>query len=200
MVVEASPSWPGLSGPPPQARASTGGPDEPGHDEGEGQPATSRRGATQSHSSIINDPAPRLAALWQAIAPRMADLPIYNPKLTVQTTEFRRHGTWTVGVAVTPWFMNVVAIPDDPVAVPLPGAGVTIALPGGEIDAIVSDLDGFGRIACASLFSPMDAFDDPAVTGMTAVAALDALFGMQDAPASALDRRRLFFVGRSADR
>jgi [NiFe] hydrogenase assembly HybE family chaperone len=144
------------------------------------------------------DPAPRLAALWQAVALRMVDLPIYNPKLTVQTTEFRRHGAWTVGVAVTPWFMNVVAIPDDPAAVPLPGASVTIALPGGEIDAVVSDLDGFGRIACASLFSPMHEFDDPAVTGITAVAALNALFGVRDEPA--LDRRRLFFGGRSADR
>ncbi len=142
------------------------------------------------------DPAPRLAALWQAIAPHMADLPIYNPKLTVQMTEFRRHGPWTVGVAVTPWFMNVVAIPDDPAAVPLPGGSVAIALPGAEIEATVSDLDGFGRIASASLFSPMDVFDDPAVTGVTALAALNALFGLQDEPAPALDRRRLFFGSR----
>ena len=146
--------------------------------------------------TATDDPAPRLAALWQAIAPRMADLPVYNPRLTVQTTEFRRHGAWTVGVAVTPWFMNVVAIPDDPAAVPLPGGSVAIALPGGEIEAIVSDLDGFGRIASASLFSPMEAFDDPAVTAVTAVAALNALFGIEDEPAPALDRRRLFFGGR----
>jgi len=144
-------------------------------------------------NSLPMDPAPRLAALWQAIAPRMAELPIYNPKLIVQTTDFRRHGTWTVGVAVTPWFMNVVAIPDDPAAVPLPGGSVAVALPGGEIEAIVSDLDGFGRIASASLFSPMDAFDDPAVTGVTALAALNTLFGIAEEPAPALDRRRLFF-------
>jgi [NiFe] hydrogenase assembly HybE family chaperone len=141
----------------------------------------------------LNDPVPRLAALWQAVAPRMADLPIYNPRLTVQVTEFRRHGPWTVGVAVTPWFMNVVAIPDDPAAVPLPGATATIDLPGGEIEAIVSDLDGFGRIACASLFSPMDAFDDPAVTRITALAALNALFGIDEKASPQLDRRRLFF-------
>ncbi len=147
-------------------------------------------------SVVPLDPAPRLAALWQAIAPRMADLPIYNPKLIVQTTEFRRHGPWTVGVAVTPWFMNVVAIPDDPSALPAPGGSVAISLPSGEIEAIVSDLDGFGRIASASLFSPMDAFDDPAVTGVTALAALNALFGIEEEPAPALDRRRLFFGGR----
>jgi [NiFe] hydrogenase assembly HybE family chaperone len=153
---------------------------------------------THDGSPVGIDPAPRLAALWQAIAPRMADLPIYNPKLTVQTTDFRRHGTWTVGIGVTPWFMNVVAIPDDPATLPAPGGTMAIALPGCEIEAIVSDLDGFGRIACASLFSPMDAFDDPAVTAATAMAALNALFGVANAPAPALDRRRLFFGGRTA--
>jgi [NiFe] hydrogenase assembly HybE family chaperone len=146
------------------------------------------------------DPGQRLAALWLAVAPRMADLPIYNPKLNVQATEFRRHGSWTIGVVVTPWFMNVVAIPDDPAVLPGPGGKLTIALPGAEIEAIVAELDGFGRMACASLFSPMDAFDDPAVAGVTALAALDALFGSEDGAAPPLDRRRLFFGSRSAGR
>jgi [NiFe] hydrogenase assembly HybE family chaperone len=71
-----------------------------------------------SHPVAPDDLASRLAAIWKAIAPRMADLPIYNLKLTVQTTEFRTHGPWTVGVVVTPWFMNVVAVPDDPAVLP----------------------------------------------------------------------------------
>jgi hypothetical protein len=41
-----------------------------------------------SHPAAPDDLASRLAAIWKAIAPRMADLPIYNLKLTVQTTEF----------------------------------------------------------------------------------------------------------------
>jgi [NiFe] hydrogenase assembly HybE family chaperone len=153
-----------------------------------------------SHPVAPDDLASRLAAIWKAIAPRMADLPIYNLKLTVQTTEFRTHGPWTVGVVVTPWFMNVVAVPDDPAVLPSAGATVTIALPGGGIDAIVADLDGFGRLACASLFSPMDAFDDPAVTDATARAALAALFQPEHAAPCppTLDRRRLFLGSRSA--
>jgi [NiFe] hydrogenase assembly HybE family chaperone len=131
----------------------------------------------------------------------MADLPIYNPKLAVQATEFHRHGPWSVGVVVTPWFMNVVAVPDDPALLPSPGATVTLALPIGEIEAIVADLDGFGGFAAASLFSPMDAFDDPAVTAATAQAALAALFQSADEPprAPSLDRRRLFFGSASAE-
>jgi [NiFe] hydrogenase assembly HybE family chaperone len=142
----------------------------------------------------------RLSALWQAVAVRMADLPVYNPKLTVQTTVFRRHGPWSVGVVVTPWFMNVVAVPDDPAMLPPAGATVIVTLPAGPIEAIAADLDGFGRLAAASLFSPMDAFDDPAVTEATAQAALAALFQSAEEPsrAPALDRRRLFFGNASA--
>src|SRR3954452_20881426 len=144
--------------------------------------------------------ASRLTALWQAIAVRMADLPVYNPKLTVQTTAFRRHGSWYVGVVVTPWFMNVVAVPGDPAALPPSGATVIVPLPAGSIEAIAADLDGFGRLATASLFSPMDAFAAPAVTAATAQAALDALFQSDDAPPRplSLDRRRLFFGSASA--
>jgi [NiFe] hydrogenase assembly HybE family chaperone len=130
----------------------------------------------------------------------MADLPVYNPKLTVQTTAFRRHGPWFVGVVVTPWFMNVVAVPDDPAVLPPPGATVTLVLPAGEIEAIAADLDGFGRLAVASLFSPMDEFEDPAVTEATAQAALAALLLSAEEPprTPALDRRRLFFGSPSA--
>ncbi|MFL5288775.1 MAG: [NiFe]-hydrogenase assembly chaperone HybE [Rhodopila sp.] len=146
------------------------------------------------------DLASCLAALWQAIAVRMADLPVYNPKLTVQTTAFRRHGSWYVGVVVTPWFMNVIAVPDDPAELPPSGTSVTVKLPAGLIEAIAADLDGFGRLATASLFSPMNAFGDPAVTAATAQAALDALFQSDDAPPRppSLDRRRLFFGSASA--
>jgi [NiFe] hydrogenase assembly HybE family chaperone len=144
--------------------------------------------------------ASRLASVWQAVAVRMANLPVYNPKLTVQTTAFRRYDPWSVGVIVTPWFMNVVAVPDDPAALPPSGATVTVKLPAGPIEAIASDLDGFGRLAAASLFSPMDAFDDPAVTAATAQAALAALFQPAEEPprAPVLDRRRLFLGGASA--
>jgi len=43
---------------------------------------------TMTNPTASADLAPRLAALWQAVAARMADLPVYNPKLTVQTDPF----------------------------------------------------------------------------------------------------------------
>jgi len=148
-------------------------------------------------TSVTDDPAAVLATLWRAVAPRMSGLPICNPALEVQTTAFRRHGPWTVGVVVTPWFMNVVAIPDATQPLPPPGAATAVALPGGTVDATVADLDGIGRFAAASLFSPMDEFNDPAVTQAVAEAALDTLFQAPDetAPSTATSasRRNLLF-------
>jgi [NiFe] hydrogenase assembly HybE family chaperone len=146
----------------------------------------------------VEDPGPALLAAWQAVAVRMADLPVYNAKLELQTTRFLRHGAWSVGIVVTPWFMNVIAVPDAAVTLPASGSPLVLSLPAGEVEAIVADLDGFGRLAAASLFSPMDVFDDPAATRAVAEAALGALFGAGDTGTPALDRRGLLFGGRSA--
>jgi [NiFe] hydrogenase assembly HybE family chaperone len=143
-----------------------------------------------------------LARLWRGIAPRMADLPIYNPALEVAATPFRRHGAWAVGVVVTPWFMNLVAVPDDPSALPAPGAETTLDLPCGEIGAVAAALEGFGRFASASLFSPMDRFADAEAARAVAEAALGAVFGdeavQRDAAfAAPMDRRRMLFGQRN---
>jgi [NiFe] hydrogenase assembly HybE family chaperone len=141
----------------------------------------------------LDDPAVALATLWHAVAPRMSGLPIFNPALELQTTAFRRHGPWTVGIVVTPWFMNVVAIPDQVLHLPPPGGAAVVPLPGGDVGATVADLDGFGRFAAASLFSPMDEFTDPAVTQAVAEAALEALFRAADEAAAPASRRDLLF-------
>ena len=134
----------------------------------------------------------RLFRYWLAVSPRMATLPVYNPALQVQVTTFRRSGNWRAGVVVTPWFMNVIAVHDGPAVLPLPGLPVIIALPAGEIDATVGELPGYGRFAAASLFSPMDRFDDPEVTLSVANTALETLFA-PEAPQSrtGIDRRSL---------
>lgn len=147
------------------------------------------------------DPGARLVALWQGVAARMADLPIYNPRLDVHTTAFRRHGAWRIGVVTTPWFMNVVAVPDVVEALPPAGHEVAIELPDGVLDAIAADLDGFGRLAMASLFSPMDDFADTEATMAVAEAALEELLAPPPPPpkpamAVAVDRRALLFGRR----
>lgn len=151
------------------------------------------------------DPGVRLVALWREVALRMADLPIVNPRLAVAATAFERCGAYRIGVVTTPWFMNAVAVPDDPAALPGPGLAVEVPLPEGVMDATVAELDGFGRFAAASLFSPMDDFGDPNEARGVAEAALAALLAPPAEPAppkppaafaKAVDRRALLFGRR----
>jgi [NiFe] hydrogenase assembly HybE family chaperone len=136
----------------------------------------------------------QLLGCWRAVGDRMASLPIFNPTLEFQTTAFRRSGEWRVGVVTTPWFMNVVAVPDRPELVPTPGATIVLQLPGEAIEATAGELAGFGCYAAASLFSPMDDFVDPETTAAVAAAALEALFRAQTpAETPKIERRQVLF-------
>ncbi|MFD2232460.1 [NiFe]-hydrogenase assembly chaperone HybE [Phaeospirillum tilakii] len=123
--------------------------------------------------------ADRLVGRYRAIAAGLGDLPIVNPRLGVEAVGFRPHRGWALGVVITPWFMNlaVAALAED---APLPPAGPgeswSLPLPAGPVALTVGLLDGFGRVDAASLFSPMHAFPDPAVTRATAASVLTALF------------------------
>lgn len=167
-----------------------------------------------SHDAGAEVVAARLEAIYRAIGERsMRDLPVYNPALRVEAVGFRRDGDRVVGVLATPWFMNLVvtAVPGGP---PLParpkGAEVTHVLPGGEFACVVGEIDGFGRLDGASLFSPMFDFDDPAVVRAVAEAAIaEVTTAPEPEPASTpapppadgprLDRRALLFGRRRED-
>jgi len=144
----------------------------------------------------------RLAGLYRAIgAGAMRDVPILNPALAVEAVGFRPHWGWVAGVMVTPWFMNLVLaeVPDG-AALPAIGAGETwqAPFPVGEIAVTVGALDGFGRLDCASLFSPMQAFPDPETARAVALSAIETVF---TAPAQApRDRRSVLFGQKAAAR
>jgi len=109
----------------------------------------------------------------------MADVPICNPVLGVAATGFRVHGPRAFGVVTTPWFMSLVAadLPDaSPSAPSRVGVTVRQVLPAGEVEFIVGDLPGFGRIDSCSLFSPMFEFADMTAAMDTARLAMEAFF------------------------
>jgi len=146
-----------------------------------------------------------IAACYRAVAEgAMAGMPVCNPALGVADVGFRPHAGQAIGIVVTPWFMNVVAarLPDAPrPPSAAPGAIVRAALPGGEIDMIVGDLDGFGRIDACSLFSPMQNFADMDAALEAARAAMAELFARAaDRRAGAARDRRAFLSGRRAAR
>lgn len=105
--------------------------------------------------------AAALEARYRFIAETaMADVPICNPALAVAATGFRAWGGRAVGVVTTPWFMNLIATPlpgteIEPVAA---GKSVRLNLPAGEVEFIVGELDGVGRVDSCSLFSPVFEF------------------------------------------
>jgi [NiFe] hydrogenase assembly HybE family chaperone len=127
--------------------------------------------------------ADAVRAAYLAVDEQMRGLPIHNPRLAVDTIGFRRVAGASVGVAITPWSMMVLRLPDEPDE-RSNGEMVTRAFPSGEYDFTVGELVGVGRIESCSLFSPMDVFDDFAVARTAGEAAIAALFAAEPIPES----------------
>lgn len=139
------------------------------------------------------DPAPVLERVFARIhATRMQGLPFLNPVLRVEAVGFRRwEGRW-LGVLITPWFMNLVLLPDDAQAWQHARYGESVAyrLPSGVFEFIsaqerrASEELGvdFSDYQSCSLFSPVFEFADQAGARATALAVMQALFEPQTQP------------------
>ncbi|HXY59305.1 MAG TPA: [NiFe]-hydrogenase assembly chaperone HybE [Methylocystis sp.] len=145
----------------------------------------------------------RLAALYRGIeATAMRDAPICNAALQVEAIGFRDFCGLAVGIVVTPWFLNLVAAQlRDGESPALPARALRLRFPAGEVDFILAEMAGFGRLASCSLISPMEDFPDQESARAAAQAALAALFDPhlhaekpESGPRRALDRRA--FLGR----
>ncbi len=136
----------------------------------------------------------------------MRDLPIYNDALGVEAVGFRIYGEALVGILITPWFMNLILQPlDGSLASCSPGSSISYGFPVGAIDFNVGDIEGVGRIASCSLFSPMFEFDAMDQARATAEAAFVQILlppAQHERPATkvatAVDRRR-FLRGELAE-
>ena len=101
------------------------------------------------------------------------DLPIYNDALAVEAVGFGTRNATIAGILISPWFMNVILLPlDGSLASRSPGSSFSHAFPVGAIDFNVADIDGVGRFATCSLFSPMFEFSAMDVARATAEAAI----------------------------
>lgn len=144
-----------------------------------------------------------LEAFWRTADSRMVGLPVHNPALAVMVTPARRFGRFRFAAVVTPWCMNVIAVPDPGIRLPPDGVTLRLELPAGDVDFVVASMENDARYATASLFSPMDEFDDQATAEEVAFAALDELLREAepekvDPLAINLDRRRVLGFGRGA--
>jgi [NiFe] hydrogenase assembly HybE family chaperone len=110
--------------------------------------------------------------------PAWQGLPFLNPALRVEAVGFRRRdGRW-LGVLITPWFMNLMLLPDVPASWHHVRYGDTVSypFPSGVFEFISAREADLGDYQICSLFSPMFDFADQDGARATALAVLTALF------------------------
>ncbi|MDF0600224.1 [NiFe]-hydrogenase assembly chaperone HybE [Psychromarinibacter sp. C21-152] len=108
---------------------------------------------------------------------KMRDVPIVNKVLQVEAVGFRRHGEVLLGVLVSPWFMNLVMLPDGADWSGLtPGEKEVISFPSGDYEFLHNTREMTGGYKACSLFSPMAEFTSQKQATDVARAVMSALF------------------------
>ena len=127
---------------------------------------------TENPASVLED------AFRAVYEERMQGLPFINPALSVEAIDVSPwNGHW-LGVLITPWFMNLMLLPDDDAAWPAlrPGEKCEQSFPAGIFEFIAGHEPTLGEYLACSLFSPMFEFADHETARLTAAAARAALF------------------------
>ena len=107
-------------------------------------------------------PEDRLVSYFQTVLQdRMQGMPIVNPKLSVAAVGFTDYQQDRVGVLITPWFMNLVLLPQGEFqASEQVGTKFTSSFPAGSYEFIVYSMEPEEAYRACSLFSPMELFED----------------------------------------
>ena len=115
-----------------------------------------------------------LVARYEAIyRERMRDLPIVNPALAVEAVGFEQWEDQDLGVLITPWFMNLVLLPDSQRLADLPqGERVECRFPSGPCELTVYQDEELGSYLAAVLFRTVADFPDQDVARAVAEEAL----------------------------
>jgi len=115
-----------------------------------------------------------LVARYEAIFDtRMRDLPIVNPRLEVEAVGFERWEDQDLGILITPWFMNLVLLPDSGRLADLPqGDRIECRFPSGPCELTVYHDEELGSYLAAVLFRTVADFPDQAIARAIAEEAL----------------------------
>jgi [NiFe] hydrogenase assembly HybE family chaperone len=154
------------------------------------------------------DAHPRVRTLvkrFRGVDATMRDLPLYNDKIAIEAIGFRSFGdNALVGVLLTPWFMNLVVLPVEPVPMDMAAVGkaALIELPAGKRSFVVGGDEVIGLFKAYSLHSPVLNFTLPGQAHAEARRMLDFLMSppaeegaAPEASGRGLNRRALF-LGR----
>ncbi|MCB1391483.1 MAG: [NiFe]-hydrogenase assembly chaperone HybE, partial [Rhodobacteraceae bacterium] len=90
--------------------------------------------------------------VWHA---KMRDVPLVNKALKVEAVGFRPHEDMILGVLVSPWFMNLILLPDGQDWTSLtPGEKEVLDFPSGAYEFLHNTREMTGGYKACSLFSP----------------------------------------------
>ncbi len=169
--------------------------------------------APKEQFMVLEDPgseAMREAAEVQVIVDRvvadftevwhstMRDVPLSNKALRVEAVGFAKRDGHILGILITPWFMNLIQLPDgaDWSAL-VPGEKETIGFPSGDYEFLHNVREMTGGYKACSLFSPMGDFTRQKDAVDVAEAVLIALF--QEEHKAETDRAADIRVAREAE-
>jgi [NiFe] hydrogenase assembly HybE family chaperone len=147
-----------------------------------------------------------LVRRFEALAPGMSDLPLYNEKVGVEAVDFIPFGVMGLGALVTPWFINLVFLPLDPVRYDGAKIGQTtmVELPAGLRGFTLGGDEVTGLFWAHSVMSPLtQTLSHDAATTMARAKLADVLSKPAEESEtnkqSALKSRREFVLGIAGD-
>ena len=141
-----------------------------------------------------------LVARYEAIfEERMRDLPIVNPVLAVEAVGFDQWDEQDLGVLITPWFMNLVLLPDSKRLADLPqGERIECRFPSGPCELTVYQDEELGTYLAAVLFRTVADFPDQDVARAVAEEALAQILAEPPATETGNVSRRGLLTGLRA--
>ena len=117
---------------------------------------------------------------------RMDGVPVLNEALDVRLLGLRSWEGFWLGTLLTPWFMNLILVPDIPDETSLAaGTKRSFRFPAGSFEFIRGNEEAIGGFWMCSLFSPVFEFSDQVTAEACALAALDELFETAEEPSAA---------------
>ena len=130
-----------------------------------GSVSRSAAGVPAASSPVARLPAAEVEACYRRIGERMADLPLYNPTLTVELVGWQpcacdSGAAFSLGVLITPWCMNLwVGDLGDQTCPPL-GSDWVVSIGDFEYRLTMAHHLQLGRYASSALESLMSRFVD----------------------------------------
>lgn len=109
---------------------------------------------------------------------KMKDVPIINHALQIEAVGFQAYKGQFLGVLISPWFMNLVLLPDthEDWSELIPGTKELIAFPSGEYEFLHNYRELVGGYKSCSLFSPMGDFSSQLQAKDVAEAVMKEIF------------------------